>query len=166
MFYLPCEFCTKVLQSLRIGALFQKEFYGEYFKLTSFIKHERSLLSLRKCFLPKPMKSIYDKFISFFVCGFCRYEAFLDKCFRLSNKTGNANSSFWCILKTTSLKISLWNQYTIQGRLQKTRRHWFRTSRFLLVIWLKIELLMFWITQKYPCTSFESDTQRAISCFW
>ena len=56
---------------------------------------------------------------------------------------GNANSLFWSILKTFNLNIRLWNQLPIRtGQLEKLR-HWFKTFRFLFLIWLNVSLNYF-----------------------
>ena len=70
----------------------------------------------------------------------------------LYNKTGNDNSSFWWILKTTSLKI----------RSRETRK--FETSRLEPVISLKINFDCFCFclnTFKYHLTSTEDEKRKS-----
>ena len=94
----------------------------------------------RKCFIP-------------FFYGFIVYQAFSDKFLWFHNKTENANSSFWGILKSNSLKIRQWNQHAEQGRPYRARetliRNFLVKDQFRLYLFLK--------TQKYPSTNAEQE---------
>ena len=83
----------------------------------------------------------------------------------LCNKTGNANTSFWCIVKTTNLKIRLWNQHSIQDGLARARPL-VRTGKVLTqnfpncigdMVTDQFKLFLFWKTWKYPSTSSKEE---------
>ena len=65
----------------------------------------------RKWFLKKPMKPILDIFINFFLCFLlvarAGDEPVFNKFLCLLTETGNANSSFWCMLKRNNVKIKM-----------------------------------------------------------
>lgn len=61
---------------------------------------------------------------------------------------GNANSLFWSILKTFNLNIRLSNQLPIRTGQQEKLRYWFKTFRFLLLIWLNVSSNFFYFWKR------------------
>ena len=87
-------FCTKLLQCLRNETFFsgKQQFHGEEFKVRPFLKHKKSLLTLRKCFLQKQAKPIQYIFISCFLAS--ADIAFYGKLRNLSVNYKKKSSSF------------------------------------------------------------------------
>ena len=67
--------------------------------------------------------------INFLLAQWYRERRFILSTFNLLLRYVSA--FFWWILRATNLKIWLWNQQSVQGRLSKEIQYWFETFRFV-----------------------------------
>ena len=70
--------------------------------------------------------------INFLLAQWYRERRFILSTFNLLLRYVSA--FFWWILRATNLKIWLWNQQSVLGRLSRETQYWFGTLRFISVI--------------------------------
>lgn len=73
--------------------------------------------------------------------------------------TGNVSFSFRCILKATNLKVRLWNQDPVQGRIAREIQKLVRNfSKFICnIIWRLIQIIFVFENVNYPLTSTKEE---------